>query len=388
LRILHVVPSYIPAYRYGGPIRSVHGLCKGLVKLGHDIHVFTTNVDGPSDSDVPLRTPVNIDGVKVWYFPSKWLRRLYWSPPMAKALAEHVSKFDLLHLHSIFLWPTWAAARAARSANIPYVIAPRGMLVKALIRRKSRFLKRVWIHLIERSNLEHASGMHMTSQREVAEASKFGFRLPPQFIVPNGIDIEDTSGVAGRPSPAVNDLLLSRPFMLFLGRVNWEKGLDRLISALSIVPDIHVVIAGNDEEDYQPLLETLADRCGVRDRLHFTGPVHGTDKNALLKHATMLVLPSYSENFGIVVLEAMAAGCPVVVTPEVGAAELVKDAGAGMVLNGNPKGLGKGINELLLNSQLLKEMGERGKKAVRENFTWDVIARQMENVYREIINRK
>ena len=77
MRILHVVPTYIPAYRYGGPIYSVHGLCKVLAAHGHDIHVFTTNVDGPNDSDVPLGTPVDMDGVKVWYFPSKHLRRLY-----------------------------------------------------------------------------------------------------------------------------------------------------------------------------------------------------------------------------------------------------------------------------------------------------------------------
>ena len=91
MRILHVVPSYIPAYRYGGPNKSVHGLCKGLADLGHDVHVFTTNVDGPGDSDVPLGVPVEIDGVKVWYFTSKRLRRLYWSPEMARELEIQVA---------------------------------------------------------------------------------------------------------------------------------------------------------------------------------------------------------------------------------------------------------------------------------------------------------
>ena len=142
MRILHVVPTYIPAYRYGGPIYSVHGLCKALVLLGHEVTVFTTNVDGDNDSDVPLGQPVDIDGVKVWYFPSKRLRRIYWSPPMKKALEKQIPDFDILHLHSIFLWPTWAAARSARRMGKPYIIAPRGMLVKELIERKSSFAKK------------------------------------------------------------------------------------------------------------------------------------------------------------------------------------------------------------------------------------------------------
>ncbi len=95
MRLLHVVPTYLPAVRYGGPIQSVHGLCAALAARGHDVHVFTTNVDGPGDSAVPLGRPVDMDGVNVWYFPSRWLRRLYWSPPMARALKRDVGTFDL-----------------------------------------------------------------------------------------------------------------------------------------------------------------------------------------------------------------------------------------------------------------------------------------------------
>ena len=130
MRILHVVPTYLPATRYGGPIHSVHGLCAALAADGHDVHVFTTSVDGPGDSPVPLGQPVALDHVNVWYFPSRRLRRLYWSPPMARALRRDAASFDLLHLHSVFLWPTWAAARAAAAARVPYVISPRGMLVR------------------------------------------------------------------------------------------------------------------------------------------------------------------------------------------------------------------------------------------------------------------
>ncbi|MGB5616533.1 MAG: glycosyltransferase, partial [Desulfobacterales bacterium] len=308
VRVLHVVPSYIPAYRYGGPIYSVHGLCKALSARNHDVHVFTTNVNGPNDSDVPLGTPVDIDGVNVWYFSSPLLRRLYWSPSMNKALKKRIKQFNLVHLHSIFLWPTWAGARAAISCGIPYVFAPRGMLVKDLVKRKSRLMKSVWIKTIERRNLEQAATIHVTSKAEERECLRFGFKLPIISIVPNGIDPTEFSNNSLEPSDCIKPLLDKQPMILFLSRITWKKGLDRLIPALAHVPDAHLIIAGNDEENYTPHLTNLANQHGVKLRITFSGPVRNGDKKALLIAAKVLILPSYSENFGNVVLEAMAVG--------------------------------------------------------------------------------
>src|SRR5262245_12393968 len=137
MRILHVVPSYLPAHRYGGPIYSVHGLAKALVERHHEVHVFTTNVDGLGVSDVPVGCSVNVDGVKVRYFPVTWPRRLFRSPALALALKEMVPQMSIVHLHSVFLWPTWAAAQASRKEHVGYVVSPRGMLVRELIKRRS-----------------------------------------------------------------------------------------------------------------------------------------------------------------------------------------------------------------------------------------------------------
>lgn len=385
MRILHVVPSYIPAYRYGGPIKSVHGLCKGLAGLNHDVHVFTTNVDGPDDSDVPLGVPVNIDGVKVWYFPSKLLRRLYWSPAMAHALNIHVIEFDIVHLHSIYLWPTWAAARAARREHIPYLISPRGMLVKDFVKRKSRLIKTAWLALIEQKNIEHAAGLHVTSGREAIEAKKFDFTFPPFYAVPNGFD-DEPDQLTTQVSPNIAELLVKPNVLLFLGRINWEKGLDRLIPAMQQVPTAHLVLAGNDEENYLPKLEALAEDCRVRDRITFVGPVLGADKAALLQLADIFVLPSYSENFGNVVLEAMAVGCPVVVTPEVGAAEILQKYGAGIVLDGEPFTLGNGLRALMENPEERAKLGQQGRSAVKEHFSWNAVAQQMVSVYSDVLH--
>ena len=387
MRVLHVVPSYIPAYRYGGPIYSVHGLCKALAARDHDVNVFTTNINGQDDSDVPLDTPVAIDGVKVWYFSSPLLRRLYWSPPMAYELKRQVSKFDLVHLHSIFLWPTFAAARAAIFCGVPYVLAPRGMLVKELIKRKSRWAKSAWIKTIERRNLEQAATIHVTTEAERQECQRFGFKLPPISIVPNGIDINDFSNNSERISNRVRHLLDKQPMLLFLSRISWKKGLDRLIPALAHVPDAYLIIAGNDDENYTPFLNNLARTHGVEQRVIFSGPVMNRDKKALLKAAKVLTLPSYSENFGNVVLEAMAVGCPVIVTPEVGLADTVLETGSGIVTDGSPDRLGPVIKRLLEDDKQRREMGESGLKAVRERFGWPTVADKMEEVYRLVLSR-
>ncbi len=384
MKVLHVVPTYVPAYRYGGPIYAVHGLCKALAARGHDVHVFTTNVDGRGNSDVPLDVAVDVDGVKVWYFPSKLLRRLYWSPRLTQALKKNILSFDLIHLHSVFLWPTSATARLAERAGVPYVVSPRGMLVKNLILRKSRWTKSAWLRLIERRTLANAAALHLTTNIEAVEAEKLGLRLPRAIVVPNGVDAPE-DGKEGSLSPKVRQAVAGGQFILFLGRVNWEKGLDRMIPALAYVPKLRLLIAGNDEEGYQPDLEKLAVAAGVADRIRFLGPVLGVDKWALLQGALSLVLPSYSENFGIVVLEAMAVGCPVVVTPEVGLAEAVREWRAGIVTTGDPKALGTAIGELARDHNLREQMGRAGKALVQRQFTWDIVSRQMEKLYEQIL---
>ena len=377
MRILHVVPTYLPATRYGGPIYAVHGLCRALVRLGHDVDVFTTNVDGERDSNVPIGVPVNLDGVRVHYFAADSFarlgRRMFVSRAMGTALAQRMSKYEVLHLHSVFLWPTYVAARAAQRAHVPYVISPRGMLVPELIRRKSRFVKSAWIRFIEKRTFIHASAVHFTAQREWDDALHVPIPLPAPFIVPNGIDLPALASI-----PRLNNTLL------FLGRINWKKGLDRLLDAAKAVPEARVVIAGNDEEDLTPKLRAQADRNGIADRIDFLGFVAGAAKEELLRTSTALVLPSLSENFGNVVLEAMAAETPVIVTPEVGLASDVARVRAGLVTSSLPEPLAAAILSLMSDSEARAAMGRRGRALVMERFTWERVAMQMVEHYQRI----
>lgn len=380
MKILHVVPTYIPAWKHGGPIRSVHGLCKALAARGHQVTVFTTDVD--TEGAVPTGRAVQLDGVKVWYFPVAAPRRLYRSPQMGAALRSRIAGFDVVHLHSVFLWPTAAAARAAERAGVPYLLAPRGMLVPDLLKRRGRWRKAAWIRLVERRTLAHAAGLHATADLEAGEARRLGLDLPPVFVVPNGIDPEPPPAEA--PAAPVRDLLSAGPFLLYLGRLSWKKGLDRLIPALVRVPDAHLALAGNDEEGIRPRLEALARESGVAGRVVFLGPVDGADKAALLHGCAVLVLPSYSENFGNAVLEAMAAGRPVAVTPEVGLAGVVREERAGIVADGDPAVLGDALRSLLADPDR-EAMGQRGADAARRRFGWEAVAAQMEGVYQCLV---
>ena len=242
-----------------------------------------------------------------------------------------MSEFDVVHTHSIYLWPLWAAAREAQ------------------------------------------------------QAAAFGFDLPVVSVIPNGVAIERATGGI---SEGIHLIANSEPFALYLGRVNWKKGLDRLIRSWPHAGQLRLVIAGNDEEEYSLELDDLAQQAGVRDRVIFTGPVHGADKAVLLAAAKVLVLPSYSENFGNVIVEAMAAGCPVVVTPEVGIAQSVAQIGAGLVVDGSPAALGSAIAALAADEGRRREMGARGRAAAVSQFSWAAVAAQMEQLYQSLLVRR
>lgn len=385
LRLLHVVPTYLPAVRYGGPIRSVHALCRELAARGHDVHVYTTSVDGPGDSDVPLEKVVDVEGVKVTYFPSRLLRRLYWSPPLRRALFATASGFDVVHLNAVFLWPTWIGARAARRAGVPYIVSPRGMLVPDLIQRKSRWVKKAWIALIDRANLERAAAIHATSTVEADHLSAFGWSLPHIATISHGVD-DPPAPTGDALSADVVAAIAGDAMVLALGRISWEKGLDRLIQALPHAPSARVVIAGGDAGGQAAHLAAEALRAGVSDRVTILARnVDGADKEALFAAARLFAMTSLSENFGLAAFEAMRRGVPVLATPEVGMAEIVRAIRAGVVVQGTPEGIGSGLRMLLDDAEVSRTMGEVGRAHVLAHYGWGAIAQQMEELYRSVL---
>jgi glycosyltransferase involved in cell wall biosynthesis len=289
---------------------------------------------------------------------------------MRRALDAEVATYDVVHVHAVYLWTGIAAARAAQRANVPYVISPRGMLVPELIRRKSRLVKTFWLRFAEKRGFAHAAAIHFTSALEGVEAARVGLPLPSPFVVPNGIELEP------RPDVDRDDATL-----LFLGRVSWKKGLDRAIAALPSLPGVRLVIAGNDDEALTPRLRELARQHGVIDRVDFVGPIYGSAKNELLARASLFVLLSTSENFGNAVLEALMMETPAVLSRDVGLADEVLQAGAGVI------GMDS-VAELLRDRERRAAMGRNGRALVESRFSWPRVAQEMETAYKRIAGKR
>jgi glycosyltransferase involved in cell wall biosynthesis len=238
--------------------------------------------------------------------------------------------------------------------------------------RKSRIVNTAWLRLIERRNFARAAAIHFTAQREWDDAKALAIPLPHPFVVPNGIDL--------LPRP---NLPRDAHTLAYLGRINWKKRLDVIIDALPALPGVVFRIAGNDEEGLTPVLRALAERRGVADRVEFTGPLYGDAKFAFLARATLFVLPSLSENFGNVVVEAMMMETPVVVSPAVGLAEQLAFRGAGIVADD----FSSAIDTALRDDALRAELGASGRAYVEEELTWPRVAAQMEEAYQRCCAR-
>ena len=384
MNILHVVPSYFPAVRYGGPIYSVHGLAAGQASLGHHVAVFTTNADGPGVSAVPVGTPVMLDGVAVTYFETGALRRLYRSPAMARALRAEAASFDVIHLHSVFLWPTLAAARAATRAGTPYILSPRGMLVPSLIRAKSRLLKTSWLTLFERRTIARAAALHFTAEREAEDFAALRLRATHQIVIPNGVDEPrlDVTPIA----PDIARATAEPGYALYLGRLNWKKNLRALIDALAFAPTTQLIIAGTDDENHAAELNAAIAAANAAHRVTLIDRnVTGADKEALFAHAGLFVLPSLNENFGNTVLEAMIRALPIVVSTGAGVADVVREAECGLLADPTGPSLGTAIATLTADPAAAATMAARGQHAARNHFGWPAIAERMVEAYERVL---
>lgn len=368
-RVLHVVPTYWPAVRYGGTIASVHALARAQVSLGMKVDVLTTSVDGPQDLDVPLGEAVNRDGVHIRYHRVPWLRRLYRAPTLAESADAMLPGTSVVHLHSVFLWPTYAVARRAVRAGVPHVVSPRGMLVRRLIDARGRLRKRAWIALVERSTLRAASMIHVTSEieRDDLLALDLG-RLPPIEVICNGVDVPED-----RFAPRCARFV-------FVGRLSWKKRIDWAIRALCHVPGFSLDVVGPDEDGIVPALVDASRRLGVADRVRFHGLLAPAERDEVLWKASALVLPSMSENFGNVVAEALACACPAVVTEGVGAAALVRASEAGAVV-ADENGLVDALRSIAGDPGRAARAGVRGRAFVTRELSWAAVAKRMLDAY-------
>ena len=369
--------------RYGGPVQSSHGLAKALVRQGCAVDVFTTDVDGPDRLDVPLGVPVPIDGVTVRYFPTAAPQRIYRSPAMTAAFERLLPDADVLHINGAYLLPGPAAARIARRHRVPYVHAPRGMLVREMIAGKSRFVKKAWIAALERRALAGAAAIHATADLEADSLRQLGLDLAPVHVIGNGVDAPPRIDAAEGERLWAGIPRGSRVAML--GRLDWMKGMDLAIRAVAAVPESRLVIAGPDHAGLRPALEGLARETGAAGRVGFAGMVEGDAKWAFLAAADLVLVPSLRESFGITVAEALAVGTPVVATEGVGASGIVRRIDPANVVERSPEALAAAIRRLLQDEALRAATGAAGKTLMQRDYGWAAVAARTIALYGDIV---
>ena len=393
VRVLHVIPNL--AARTGGPPVAVVESSLALTSCGVDTTIFATDMaetaSAPSHARVSAADlPGGADVLDVRLFPARWPRRLAYAPALSRALGEEARLYDVVHVHSLFLFPQFAAYRASRRSGVPYVVSPRGAL-DPYLRARNRPLKAINAALWQRAMLDGAAAIHVTSDDE-ARLLRDVAPAVPRVVVPNGIRCGDY----GDLPPAAEFLQHflgghEGPVVTYVGRISHKKGLDLLIRAFALarrdVPEAHLAIVGPDDEGLTPSLATLAAEQGVANAVTFTGMLRGRDKLAALAATDVWALPSHSENFGIAVAEALAAGRAVVVSPGVNIAPEIAGAGAGIVSELSAGAFGASIALLLRDDVARARLGRAGRAFARR-YDWAAVAPQLAAMYADVADTR
>lgn len=393
MRVLHVIPSL--GSRTGGPAVAAVEFACALESQGIESAVFATDMAYPAQTRRSVHVdaaelPPHADEVAVRLFPAQLPYRLAYSPALGRALRAEVAGYDAVHIHSLYLYPQFAAARAAARFRVPFVVSPHGAL-DPWLRRRGRVQKTLAELVWQRRMLDRAAALHFTSDEEARLAGRVAPNVQ-RAIVPLGIR---SSEYAELPSPETFRARYlggtTAPLVLTLGRLAQKKGLDILVRAFALLArehrDARLVIAGPDDEGIQEGLAALAERDGVADRVVFPGMLEGETKLAALAAADVWALPSHTENFGIAVMEALAAGAPTVISPAVNLAAAVERADAGLVAVAEPKAFAAAISSLLDDSERRAAYGRRAREFARQ-YDWEALAPRIVQLYEGIAGRR
>lgn len=387
MKVLHVIPSLSPTQ--GGPSFALPLIARSLVDAGVHVDAVTTDDDGPGRHvDVPLGQAVMRVGWRVLHFRKQTeFYKASW--PFHRWLWRHATDYDLIHIHALFSFTSVDAARTAQRRGVPYIIRPLGLLNRWGMENRRPRLKAFSFRFIEGPLLRHAAAIHYTSRSEQTEAELAGARAPA-IVVPLGIDTRTFQNLPG-PEPFWDRFPQARDRrnVLFLSRLDSKKGLDLLLPAFARaregVPKALLVIAGDGEARYVAKLREQARGLGIDRDVLWTGFLAGEDKLAAFAAAAMFVLPSHSENFGIALVEAMAAGLPCVTTVGVAVSEDVREYDAGLVVDPAVESIAGAINELFLNTGLRSRLALNAQRLTSQRFSLEAMAASLVTLYNRVL---
>ena len=329
--------------------------------------------------------------------------------PLSGWLSRHIRDYDLVHIHALFSYSSYAAARLAAKNGVPFIVRPLGVFNRWGMQNRRRLLKQFSFRFIEQRILRNAAAIHYTSQQERVEAEEAGVRKE-SVVIPLGVDL---SGFRELPGPETFyekfPEARGREIILFLSRLDPKKGLDLLLRAFatderrqgtddgrettedglrsSVAGGLGplLVIAGDGENQFVGDLRRLAGELGIAGEILWTGFLAGTDKLSALAAASLFVLPSYSENFGIALVEAMAAGLPCVMSDQVGIAVDVKEFDAGVVVPCEVEPLASAMQRLIDDPELRVYLSRNARRLVDDRFSLEAMTESLVKLYDQVL---
>jgi glycosyltransferase involved in cell wall biosynthesis len=390
MRILQITKYYYPSVSFGGPVQCTYNISKYMVKKGHDVTVYTTDTaDISSNARIKEKFQL-MDGVKVFFFPNvaNKIYGLFISPGIIHALRKNINEFDIVHLHEYRTFQN-LAFYYSRRRDIPYVLSVHGQLDYKQESWDTAFLRRLFNYAFGRNLLKDASKLFALTRLEASQFIQRGIEEDKIVIIPNAIDPEDFSNPP--PKGYFRNLfgLTDEEIILYLGRISKLKGLDILVKAFSLLKrrsNVKLVLAGPDDGLLKPLQRVVAS-LKLRDKVLFTGALTRKLKLAAFNDASVTVYATLQEGFPLVPLEAGIMGKPIVVSDHP-SMEFVEKGQFGLAVEyGNVIQLKEALEEILGDHVLATKLGQNGKKFVMENFTWENIARKIENTYLQILGK-
>jgi glycosyltransferase involved in cell wall biosynthesis len=365
MKIMNVVPDI--GEEANGVTPVIQALSKWLVKLGNDVGLGTIKAAGDFQE-------VDVQIGKKWSI----LSRFEISTELAGKVSRASHDYDIVHCHSLWSMINVACGYVVPGKRAKLVTSPHGTLSQHAMKRTS-FLKSI-LWPFQRRLLEKSDLLHATSEEEIADIRRFGFRAPIALI-PNGTNIPAV--LAKRRSEGPRTLL-------FLSRIHPTKGLEQLLEAWQKVSDRHpdwcLVIAGVGTDEYEGQIKLLATKLKL-ERIVFCGPLYGEAKAQAYVDADLFILPTYTENFGMVVAEALAHGCPAIVGTGAPWAGLV-DHDCGWWEDNDAASLVKVLDLALISSpERLQKMGRNGRSWMNQDYNWERLSEKFDISYRWLLGK-
>ena len=350
----------------GGPSRSVPMLVKGLAELGADVTLMTQRSE-------KMNTHA-LDGITA----KLHILAAFNSEDIEAFIRKE--KFDIVQMQSMWDLRYHKLAKICRKLNIPYVETPRGMLEPWSLAQK-KWKKRLALWLYQMNDLNHAACIYTTADDEARNVKALGVKAPCS-VIPNGIEVDSykcrtsMEGVKNQ--------------VLFLSRIHVKKGIELLIEAWERIvkdfPGWSLLIVGNGEADYIESLRMMVKEHGVGESVRISEPVFGEAKVRLYQSSALFVLPSYSENFGMVIAEAMSCGVPVITTKYC-PWEILNETNTGWWIDLSVDKLSDTLsNAMSMDLSMLFDMGQRASKLVHEKFDYRNVAKKTLQMYESLID--